>query len=122
MNSTRNLTTNRKLRLAQLEQENGAQPKIAELGYLTQENERLKAELNERGAQIKELERLTDTLNGDIEESALRPNPNITIIKHSAPTIKQPRYFAGIGKRLATKEFKQRFSNMTLSRSKGIIR
>jgi hypothetical protein len=52
MNSNRNLTTTRKLRLQKLEQENGAQQaKIAELEYRTQENERLKAELNEKGAQ-----------------------------------------------------------------------
>jgi hypothetical protein len=85
----------------------------SDINILKQEIERLKAQLNAKESEIQQLEQLSDKLNGDLEQSSLRPNPNITIDYHSAPTAAQARYFASIGKRNATKDFKQRFSNMT---------
>ena len=62
-----------------------------DINILKQENERLTAQLKSKDAEIKQLEQLSDKLNGDLEQSSLRPNPNITIHHHSAPTAAQAR-------------------------------
>jgi hypothetical protein len=88
----------------------------SELQRVQRENERLQTIIIAKDAEIKQFEQLSDKLNGEVEQIALRPIPNITIHRHSAPTAGQARYFASIGARQTAKEFKRRFSNLTRGR------
>jgi hypothetical protein len=116
MNSNRNLTTNRNLRLAELTQQNeDLQAQLKDLSCLKQENERLKCVVRQKNTELAQLSDINEQQNLELENNR-QPTSlplEVTLIKHSAPTANQARHFAGIGKRIAMKEVEERFKNMT---------